>query len=124
MPPVWAQRHYSINSSYGNLPVMLGAEPEARAEVHPIDAAARHIEHGDNISVFNDLGRVTYTASVSDKVPQGTISVPFGRWNTDAEPAGANSLTADTLGDLANGPTFCDNLVEAVLVEAGATGPA
>ena len=118
------KRHYSINSSYGNLPVMLGAEPEARAEVHPIDAAARHIEHGDNISVFNDLGRVTYTASVSDKVPQGTISVPFGRWNTDAEPAGANSLTADTLGDLANGPTFCDNLVEAVLVEAGATGPA
>ena len=106
------KRHYSINSSYGNLPVMLNAEPIATAEIHPDDAAARAIGEGTEVSVYNDLGRIRLTASVTDNVPRGTIAIPFGRWGTDPESGGANSLTSDSLGDLANGPTFCDNLVE------------
>jgi anaerobic selenocysteine-containing dehydrogenase len=106
------KRHYSINSSYGNLPVMLNAEPRATAEVHPNDAAARAIVDGAEISVYNDLGRIRLTASITDNVPAGTIAVPFGRWGADPSSGGANSLTSDSLGDLANGPTFCDNLVE------------
>jgi anaerobic selenocysteine-containing dehydrogenase len=106
------KRHYSINSSYGNLPVMLNAEPFATAEIHPDDAAARSIADGGEISVFNDLGRIRLTASITDNVPAGTIAIPFGRWGTDPTSGGANSLTSDSLGDLANGPTFCDNLVE------------
>ncbi|MEO5837497.1 MAG: molybdopterin-dependent oxidoreductase [Acidimicrobiales bacterium] len=106
------KRHYSINSSYGSLPVLLNAEPETKAEIHPHDAAARDIADGDRICVYNDLGRIRCTASVTDKVPEGTVAVPFGRWRGDPETAGANSLTNDSLGDLANGPTFCDNLVE------------
>ena len=112
------KRHYSINSSYGNLPVMLNAEPRATAELHPIDAAARAIVDGAEISVYNDLGRIRLTASITDNVPAGTIAVPFGRWGADPESGGANSLTSDSLGDLGNGPTFCDNLVE-VEVDAG-----
>jgi anaerobic selenocysteine-containing dehydrogenase len=106
------KRHYSINSSYGNLPVMLRAEPQAIGELHPTDAAARGIADGDAIRIHNDVGSVRCTASVTDKVPEGTVAVPFGRWGTDPESGGANSLTSDRLGDLANGPTFCDNLVE------------
>jgi anaerobic selenocysteine-containing dehydrogenase len=106
------KRHYSINTSYGNLPVMLNAEPVATAEIHPDDAVARLIEEGMEISVFNDLGRIRLTASITDNVPAGTVAVPFGRWGTDPTSGGANSLTSDSLGDLANGPTFCDNLVE------------
>ena len=41
----------------------------------------------------------------------GTVAVPFGRWRAE-DGGGANSLTSDRLGDLAHGPTFCDNLVE------------
>lgn len=106
------KRHYSINSSYGNLPVMLNAEPEQRCDIHPDDARARRIEDGDTVEVHNDLGRVRCAASVSDAVPRGTVAVPFGRWRSDPSGGGANSLTSDLLGDLANGPTFCDNLVE------------
>jgi anaerobic selenocysteine-containing dehydrogenase len=107
------KRHYSINSSYGSLPVMLHAEPQAIAQLHPNDATARAISDGDVIRIHNDLGSVVCTASVTDKVPPGTLAVPFGRWGTDPHAGGANSLTSDRLGDLANGPTFCDNLVEA-----------
>jgi anaerobic selenocysteine-containing dehydrogenase len=106
------KRHYSINSSYGNLPVMLKAEPRPIAEIHADDAAARSIEDGAEIAVFNDLGRIRLTASITDNVLAGTIAVPFGRWGSDPASGGANSLTSDSLGDLANGPTFCDNLVE------------
>jgi len=106
------KRHYSINTSYGGLPVMLNAEPIATAEIHPDDAAARSIVDGSEISVFNDLGRIRVTASITDNVGAGTIAVPFGRWGSDPDAGGANSLTSDSLGDLANGPTFCDNLVE------------
>ena len=106
------KRHYSINSSYGNLPVMLNAEPRATAELHPDDAAARGIVDGAEILVYNDLGRIRLTASITDNVPAGTIAIPFGRWGADPRSGGANSLTSDSLGDLANGPTFCDNVVE------------
>ena len=106
------KRHYSINSSYGTLPVMLNAEPSATAELHPTDAAVRSIVDGMEIAVYNDLGRIRLTASITDSVPAGTVAVPFGRWLADPSAGGANSLTSDALGDLGNGPTFCDNVVE------------
>jgi len=112
------KRHYSINSSYGDLPVMLRAEPEPLGQIHPVDADKRGISDGDPIRIHNRLGTIRCTASVTDKVPVGTVAVPFGRWGSDPTSGGANSLTSDRLGDLANGPTFCDNLVE-VDLDAG-----
>jgi anaerobic selenocysteine-containing dehydrogenase len=109
------KRHYSINSSYGHLPVLLNAEPEAACEINPADAAARGIEDGASVRIHNELGQMLCRASVTDSVPPGTVAVPFGRWRNDPSSGGANSLTSDRLGDLANGPTFCDNLVEVAL---------
>lgn len=106
------KRHYSINSSYGHLPVMENAEPTATLEIHPDDAADRDIAQGMKVSVYNDLGRVELTAEISENVPSGTVGMPFGRWGSDPADGGANTLTSDELGDIASGPTFCDNLVE------------
>ncbi|MDY7099888.1 MAG: molybdopterin-dependent oxidoreductase [Actinomycetota bacterium] len=105
------KRHTSINSSYGSLPVMLRAEPRVAIEVNPADAAARGITDGAAVRVFNDRGEMRGVAAVTDQTPPGTVAVPFGRW-VGAGGGGANALTSDRLGDLANGPTFCDNLVE------------
>jgi anaerobic selenocysteine-containing dehydrogenase len=69
--------------------------------------------------VFTQLARIRLTAAVNETVPAGTVAVPFGRWGSDPDAGGANSLTSDTLGDLASGPTFCDNLVEVCLSPAG-----
>lgn len=106
------KRHWSINSSYGGLPVLLGAEPDPTVQIHPTDAAARGVDDGVEVEVFNDLGRIRLRAQVTDAVPSGTVAVPFGRWQREPGDGGANSLTSDELGDLAHGPTFCDNLVE------------
>lgn len=112
------KRHTSINSSYGNLPVMVRAEPRVTIEIHPTDAAERGIGDGDPVRVFNERGEVLGAAAVTDETPAGTVAVPFGRW-TGPMGGGANALTSDRLGDLGNGPTFCDNLVE---VEAHTAG--
>ena len=109
---VTLKRHYSINSSYAALPVMRHAEPKPTALIHPFDAASRAISDGDVIHVHNEFGGVRYLAAVSDDVPPGTVAVPFGRSGISGDDSGANSLTSDRLGDLANGPTFCDNLVQ------------
>jgi len=106
------KRHYSINSSYGQLPVMLNAEPVQVCELHPDDAAVRDVSDGDGVDVYNGLGRIRCTAKVTEAVPAGTVGVPFGRWRSAGTGGGANSLTSDLLGDLGHGPTFCDNLVD------------
>ncbi len=104
------KRSRSINSSYGDLPVLRGFEPELRIEIHPVDAALRSVSDGDRISAHNDRGRVTGLATITDKVLPGVVVVPFGRWLDGGQ--GANALTSDSVGDLGGGPTFCDVLVE------------
>jgi anaerobic selenocysteine-containing dehydrogenase len=104
------KRHHSINSSYGGLPVLLRAEPEPFLEVHRDDAMARGISDGDRVRVWNDRGMVMYRARVTDRVVPGMVAAPFGNWTRDG--ASVNALTSDRLGDIGNGPTFCDTLVE------------
>jgi len=104
------KRHYSINSSYGSLPVLLRAEPEPLVELHPDDAAVRGIRDGQPVRVWNDRGSVRYRAMLSERVMPGTVAVPFGHWMRDG--TSANALTSDRLADIGNGPTFCDALVE------------
>jgi len=38
------------------------------------------------------------------------VAGPFGNWTHGG--ASVNALTSDRLGDIGNGPTFCDTLVE------------
>ena len=104
------KRHYSINSSYGALPVLLRAEPEPLLELNAADAEVRGIVEGQLVRVWNDRGSVSYRAHVTDRLRAGTVAVPFGPWmRADGS---VNSLTSDRLGDLGHGPTFCDILVE------------
>ena len=104
------KRHHSINSSYGGLPVLLRAEPEPCLEIHPDDASARGITDGESVRAWNERGTVTYRARVTDRVLPGMVAAPFGNWMRGG--ASVNVLTSDRLGDIGNGPTFCDTLVE------------
>ena len=104
------KRHYSINSSYGALPVLARAEPEPLLELHRDDARARGIVEGQTVRVWNDRGSVSYRAHLTDKLRPGTVAAPFGPSMRGG--ASVNCLTSDRLSDLGNGPTFCDTLVQ------------
>jgi anaerobic selenocysteine-containing dehydrogenase len=74
------KRHYSINSSYGALPVLLRAEPEPLLELHVNDAQLRGIGEGQAVRVWNGRGSVTYRAHLTDRLRAETVAAPFGPW--------------------------------------------
>ena len=83
------------------------------------DAARRGIDDGADVIVWNDRGSLRLTATVSDSVRPGVVSVPFGWWSHQHACSGvANSLTSDTITDAGGGVAFHDTLVEVALDRA------
>jgi anaerobic selenocysteine-containing dehydrogenase len=81
--------------------------------IHPEDARARGVEEGDTVRVFNSLGAVTCSASISPTVRPGTVSLPKGLWSRHTlNGSTANALAPDTLSDLGAGACFNDARVE------------
>ncbi len=99
--------HYKqrTHSTYQNCSWNREANPQ-EAWINPADAAAKGIEHGDRIEIYNDRGRVYIPAKVTQRVmPGGVILLPQGAWfnpggkwyNDNLERVG--SLTPDEVGD-------------------------
>ncbi len=104
--------HLFLNSNFGSDPKLLGrARPTLRISAH--DAAARGIANGDTVDVWNDRGRCTLAAEVTDAVKPGTI-VHLSLWWNVFSPGGANAnaTTAQAESDFGGGATFHTNLVE------------
>jgi len=51
-----------------------------RAWINPVDAAARGINDGDQILVFNDRGKLAIPAWVTERIIPGVISIFEGAW--------------------------------------------
>jgi anaerobic selenocysteine-containing dehydrogenase len=102
-----------LNSQYANMPRHLAAEGEMPVELSVEDAAARGVEDGAQVRVFNDRGSVLARAHVGGKVPPGLVALPSGWWASLAEGgSSANALTRDALTDLGGGCAYHDCLVE------------
>jgi anaerobic selenocysteine-containing dehydrogenase len=102
-----------INSSYSHLPKHGPVEGTPKLQISTLDAASRGIAEGDPVVAFNDRGRVQLTASISDNVRPGVVSIPFGWWGFQHPSEGvANSLTNDALTDRGGGVAYHDTLVE------------
>jgi anaerobic selenocysteine-containing dehydrogenase len=82
-------------------------------ELHPHDAAARGIEDGAPVRVYNELGEVRCRARLSAALKAGVVLLPKGIWahNTDSGTT-ATALAPDTLTDIAGGACFNDARVE------------
>ena len=108
-----------LNSSFANIAVLKSRDESQRIELHPGDAAARGIAHGDLVRVHNDRGAFAATARISDNVRAG-LCVALGVWWHKDTVTGRNinAVTSQALTDFGNGPTFYDCLVEVALVDA------
>ncbi len=105
-------RHQFLNSTFVNIASLrLDAEPEVT--LHPTDAAARGIEEGATVVVFNDRGAFTAVARVADRVREGVAWAPsiwWGKLTRDGH--NANETTSQRTTDMGGGPVYYDNLVE------------
>jgi len=98
----------TISSTLGEL-----RRPAVRLDVHPDDAAARGIEDGDAVRIFNELGEVRVAARVTPLVRRGTVAMPKGVWRRHtANGLTSNALVPDSLADLGGGACFNDARVQ------------
>ena len=105
-------RHF-LNSSFVNVKSLRSIEGEPLLELHPQDAAARGIQDGAMVRVFNDRGSYVCKAAVLTRARPGVVN-GLGVWWRKLGAAGSNvnEVTSQRLTDIGRGPTFYDCLVE------------
>ncbi|MOA22432.1 Dimethyl sulfoxide reductase DmsA precursor [compost metagenome] len=94
-------------------------EGEPHLDIHPTDAAARGIEEGNRVRIFNDRGSFVAKARVTDRAREGLVvglSVWWKKFADDGK--NANEVTNQRLTDMGKGPTFYDVLVQVEKCEA------
>jgi anaerobic selenocysteine-containing dehydrogenase len=102
-----------LNSSFVNLQSLRDIEGEPLLEIHPQDAAARGIETGAVVRVFNDRGEYRCKANVCERARPGVVN-GLGIWwrKLGLDGTNVNELTSQKLTDIGRGPVFYDCLVE------------
>ncbi len=98
----------TITSMFGEF-----APPDAVVSIHPDDAAARGIDDGTEVRVFNDLGEIHVHARLDGSVRAGVVSIPKGFWRRQfANRCTPNVLIPTEINDLAAGACFNDARIE------------
>lgn len=93
--------HYHSHTMTGRVPGLAEVSPVAYVEVNPGDAAALGILDGGKVRVISRRGSIVVLARVMERVPRGTVFVPF---HFGKQPA--NLLTQAALDPLAQIPEF------------------
>jgi anaerobic selenocysteine-containing dehydrogenase len=108
-----------LNSSFVNVTSLRGTEGEPSLEMNPADAAARNIENGDRVRVFNDRGSLELAVRVTDRARPGVVVALSIWWKKLARDGkNANELTHQRLTDIGRAPSFYDCLVDVRRVDA------
>jgi anaerobic selenocysteine-containing dehydrogenase len=105
--------HLFLNSTFANQARQHSAQPAPEVVLSPPDAAARGVQDGSQVRVYNDRGSFSCAARVSDDARPGVLVAPMGWWNADyAEGRSGQATTSQALTELGHAPTFNDNRVE------------
>ncbi|KUP21500.1 molybdopterin oxidoreductase family protein [Paenibacillus sp. DMB5] len=104
--------HNFLNSTFGNVEKHQRMEKAPVLQIHPLDAAARGIADGDEITVYNARGEVEISAMVTDKMLPGTVISQGLWWGGKGRKQRVNVLTPDRLSDMDGGATFFSATVE------------
>ncbi len=102
-----------LNSSFVNVQSLRDIEGEPLLEIHADDAAARGIETGQVVRVFNPRGSYRCKAKVSNRARPGVVN-GLGIWWRKLGLSGTNvnELTSQRLTDLGRAPVFYDCWVQ------------
>lgn len=102
-----------LNSTFVNVKSLRDIEGEPLLEMHPDDAAARSLQTGDTVRVFNQRGSYRSKVKVCSRARPGVVN-GMGIWwrKLGLDGTNVNQLTSQKLSDLGRAPTFYDCLVE------------
>ncbi|MDE4144497.1 molybdopterin-dependent oxidoreductase [Phaeobacter gallaeciensis] len=99
------------NATFGHHALSAGAEV---VQVHPQDAEARGLSHGDPVTVWNARGEVTFTLEVTTATRPGVVYSPKGTWLSSSRSGRtANALIPSALRtDIAGGACYNETFVD------------
>ena len=110
-----------LNSTFVNVTSLRDMEGQPILEIHATDAAARGIQNGARVRVFNSRGEHICKAAISRRARPGVVN-GLGVWwrKLGLNGTNVNQLTSQRLTDMGDAPTYYDCLVEveAVLQDA------
>jgi len=105
--------HAFLNSTFVNVASLRRSAGKPTLEIHADDASERDIASGDRVTIYNDRGKFTAEAVVTDRVRPGVVAAPSIWWaKLTSDRANANHTTSEALTDVGAGATFYDNMVE------------
>ena len=95
------RRHVRSNNSWmHNVPALMKGRSRCTLIMHPDDAKALLLSHGDNARVTSEAGAVDAEVEVSDEITRGVVSLPHG-WGHD-RPGTRLSVAGDHAGANSN----------------------
>lgn len=99
------------NATFGSDPASTGPE---LLEMHPTDAAARGLQEGEIVSVWNALGAVTLQLKISDATRPGVLYSPKGTWRGTSQTGFTVNvlIPADIRTDIEDGACYHETFVE------------
>jgi len=108
--------HFHSRTMTGRVEGLHSLVPEAYVEVHPKDANDLGITDGDRVRVSSRRGSIKLQAKVTERVPEGTVFIPFHFGE-----AAANVLTNPALDPVSKIPEYkvCAVRIERVPVRGG-----
>ncbi|MEM7131717.1 MAG: molybdopterin oxidoreductase family protein [Chloroflexota bacterium] len=111
--------HSFLNSTFVNVERFRQREEEPLLWIHPSDATQRDVLDKAAVNVYNELGCVTLTAKVTEKVMPGTVLSPGIWWNKlSGDGRNINQVTSQSETDMGGGATFYDLLVDVEMVDS------
>ena len=69
--------HFNSRTMTGRVEGLQERVPEAYVEINPADAARFGIREGARVRVVSRRGAIEVRAMVTDRVPEGTVFIPF-----------------------------------------------
>ncbi|MGH2850444.1 MAG: molybdopterin dinucleotide binding domain-containing protein, partial [Solirubrobacteraceae bacterium] len=97
---------WALNDSFCNEPKLAGRAGQPTVNLHPADARERGLADGDQVTAYNEVGRVQLTVAVSDEVPRGVALSPKGRWpKLEADRRTVNALNPGIASDMGESTT-------------------
>ena len=105
--------HAFLNTQYGNEQQKKLRQGAQIVFLHPQDAAAREIEAGNVVRVFNQRGFFEGPAALSDDLMPGLVMANVGHWpGTTLSGTSVNAISSDAHCGMGMAGTFSDNLVQ------------
>ncbi len=98
-PIAFIQGHsrFRTHSMFANVRTLLDINPEPIVDINPVDAQKRNIKMDDMVTIFNDRGKSTLKARLSEAVKPGVIDITEGWWLNQFKEGSVNHLTHDII---------------------------